>query len=94
MYLKLEISQISTKNAADTEGSSKRTILTKVEAIPVYTCGVYKSKENKKLRFLDARKTLNLIDKGEKPPFMTAWNVRELTSLMGFYKAFFAKNIE
>ena len=94
VYLKLEISQISTKNAADTEGSSKRTVLTKVEAIPVYTCGVYKSKENKELRFLDARKTLNLIGKGEKPPFMTAWNVRELTSLMEFYNVFFAKNME
>ena len=123
VYLKLEISQISRKNAADTEGvndfglgmsdvgkaaeirnpkseikntegSSKQTILTKVEAIPVYTCGVYKSEKNKELRFLDARKTLNLIEKGEKPPFMTAWNVRELTSLMEFYKAFFAKNIE
>ena len=94
VYLKLEISQILTKNAADTEGSSKRTILTKVEAIPVYTCGVYKSEKDKELRFLDARKTLNLIEKGEKPPFMTAWNVRELTSLMDFYKVFFAKNIE
>ncbi len=123
VYLKLEISQISRKNAADTEGvddvgfgmsdvgkaaeirnpqfeikntegSSKRTILTKVEAIPVYTCGVYTSEKNKELRFLDARKTLNLIAKGEKPPFMTAWNVKELTSLMTFYKAFFAKNIE
>ena len=94
VYLKLEISQISTKNAADTEGSSKRTILTKVEAIPVYTCGIYKSEKNKELRFLDARKALNLIEKGEKPAFMTAWNVRELRSLMDFYKAFFAKNIE
>lgn len=94
VYLKLEISQISTKNAADTEGSSRRTILTKVDAIPVYTCGVYKSKSDKTLRFLDAHKALNLIEKGEKLPFMTAWNVKELTGLMDFYRTFFAKNLQ
>ncbi len=107
VYLKLEISEISnfkshcearsnqnsnSQNAQNTEGVSKRTILTKVEAIPVYMCGIYRSRTDRELRFLDARKTVNLIERGETPPFMTAWNVRELTALMQFYDAFFQKN--
>lgn len=106
VYLKLEISKISNvkpqildaksgQNVENTEGSTKRekrTILTKVEAIPVYACGIYRSQTDRELRFLDARKTLDLIEKGEKPPFMTAWNVAELKGLMMFYNSFFAKN--
>jgi Bacterial capsule synthesis protein PGA_cap len=103
VYLKLEISIISDakfqisdaqsgQNAVYTEGSSQRTILTKVEAIPVYVCGNYRSRTDRDVRFLDARKTIDLIEKGETPHFMTAWNVRELRSLMQFYNSFFAKN--
>jgi hypothetical protein len=91
VYLKLEISQISTKNAVYTEGSPRRTILTKVEAVPVYTCGDYRSRTGRDLRFLDARKTMDLIERGKTPSFMTAWNVSELKGLMQFYHSFFAK---
>jgi hypothetical protein len=108
VYLKLEISQISdfkfqiskdnaisksdVQNPKYTAGASRRTILTKVEAIPVYVCGDYRSRTDRDVRFLDAQKTLNLIEKGETPSFMTAWNVRELRGLMQFYNSFFAKN--
>ncbi|MEY4525735.1 MAG: hypothetical protein RIR57_1105, partial [Bacteroidota bacterium] len=76
VYLKLEISQMSdvksqianTENVKNivarheaTEGASKRTILTKVTAIPVYACGIYRSRTDRELRFLDARKTMDLI---------------------------------
>ena len=91
VYLKLEISQISTENAVYTEGSSRRTILTKVDAVPVYACGNYRSPTDRELRFLDARKTMDLIECGETPSFMTAWSVQELKGLMRFYYSFFAK---
>ncbi len=105
VYLKLEISQISnfkfqisdlknSQNAENTEGPSKRTILTKVVAVPVYMCGIYRSRTDRELRFLDARKTIDLIEKGQTPPFMTPWNVLEIKGLMAFYNDFFAKNIE
>ncbi len=93
VYLKLEISQISTKNAQNTEGGVQ-TVLTNVEAVPVYVCGNYRSRKDRELRLLDAKKTLELIEKGATPPFMTAWNVRELKGLMTFYKSFFQKNRE
>ncbi len=96
VYLKLEITQISDaqnrQNTLNTEGSLKQTILTKVEAIPVYMCGNYRSRTDRELRFLDAKKTLALIEKGKIPTFMTAWNVKELQGLMQFYTSFFAKN--
>jgi hypothetical protein len=72
-----------------TEGSSLRTILTKVEAVPVYVCGNYRSRKDRELRFLDARKALDLVENGQIPAFMTDWNVRELRGLMQFYESFF-----
>ena len=80
-------------NPTHTEGPLKRTILTKVEAVPVYMCGIYRSRTDRELRFLDARKTMDLIERGETPSFMTAWNVRELNELMDFYDLFFTKNL-
>jgi Bacterial capsule synthesis protein PGA_cap len=77
----------------NTEEGGRRAILTKVEAIPVYVCGNYRSRNDRDLRFLDARKTLELIEANKTPPFMTAWNVRELRELMQFYNNFFAKNL-
>jgi Bacterial capsule synthesis protein PGA_cap len=105
VYLKLEITQIpdtrfqildakSRQDTLNTEGSLKQTILTKVEAIPVYMCGNYLSQTDRDLRFLDAKKTLGLIENGEIPSFMTAWNVIELRGLMSFYNSFFAKNLK
>ncbi len=105
VYLKLEISQISNfkfqisdvkshQNPLNTEGSFKRTVLTKVEAVPVYVCGNYRSRTDRDLRFLDAKRAMDLIEKGETPSFMTAWNVRELRGLMLFYNSFFAKNLK
>jgi hypothetical protein len=106
VYLKLEISQFDVgfgmsdignlpksdiPNPKYTEGVEKLTILTKVEAVPVYVCGNYRSRTDRDLRFLDARKTLELIETGKTPSFMTAWNVRELRGLMQFYTDFFAK---
>ena len=84
------------KKSQNTEGvikNEKRTILTKVEAVPVYMCGIYRSRTDRELRFLDARKTMDLIERGETPPFMTARNVLEIKELMQFYNSFFAKNI-
>lgn len=80
-------------NPTYTEGVSKRVILTKVEAVPVYTCGIYRSRTDRELRFLDARKTMDLIEHGETPPFMTAWNVLEIKELMRFYDSFFNKSL-
>jgi hypothetical protein len=108
IYLKLEIKQFDvgfelsdvgnlpksdSRNPKYTEGVEKRTILTKVEAVPVYVCGNYRSKNDRDLRFLDAQKTLKLMEADKIPSFMTAWNVRELCGLMQFYNDFFAKNI-
>jgi hypothetical protein len=108
VYLKLEIKQFDfgfgksdvgtnpkseTRNPKYTEGVEKQTVLTNVEAVPVYVCGNYRSKDDRDLRFLDARKTLELIEAGKTPSFMAAWNVRELRGLMQFYHDFFAKNI-
>ena len=81
------------RNPKYTEGVEKRTILTKVEAVPVYVCGNYRSKDDRDLRFLDARKTFALIEASKTPSFMTTWNVHELRGLMQFYDDFFLKNI-
>ena len=91
VYLKLKIS----KNTAhpDSLGTEGAVFLTKVEAVPVYACGVYHNKNKRDLRLLDAKKWLLKIEKEGKPDFMTDWNVRELKSLMAFYNRFFEKNI-
>jgi hypothetical protein len=83
VYLKLKI-------AKNTEGV---VFLSNIEAIPVYACGVYRNKNERDLRLLDARKWLLKIEKEGKPDFMTDWNVTELKSLMSFYRDYFEKNI-
>jgi Bacterial capsule synthesis protein PGA_cap len=91
VYLKLKIGQcVIAKNEANEEGI-KTTFLQEVIPVPVYACGVYKNKNNRDLRLLDAYKTLNLIKNGEKPDFMTDENVEELKYLMAFYETHFAK---
>ncbi len=89
VYLKLTISK-----GIDFSKNTIKTILTEVKPTPVYTCGVYKNKKNRDLRFLDAEKTEQKLRIAEKPSFMTDWNVRELKGLMVFYRDFFAKNLE
>jgi hypothetical protein len=91
VYLKLKI-------AKNTDGTSRENreggvFLSDVEATPVYACGVYRNKNDRDLRLLDARKWLTKIEKEGKPDFMTDWNVKELKSLMAFYDSFFGKNL-
>ena len=86
VYLKLKISQY-------TEGGQKQTVLSNVEAVPVYSCGVYYNKNKRDLRLLNAKKWLDKIKKEGKPDFMTDWNVKELRALMAFYDGYFGKNL-
>ncbi len=83
VYLKLKISK-------NTEGG---VFLSNVEAVPVYACGVYRNKNNRDLRLLDAKKWLTKIENEGQLDFMTDWNVRELKSLMRFYNNYFGKNL-
>ncbi|MDZ7879525.1 MAG: CapA family protein [Saprospiraceae bacterium] len=89
IYLKMDVGLVN----SDAVKGKKQVILTKVEAVPVYVCGHYRSRTDRDLRFLDARKTLELIESGKTPLFMTDWNVRELRGLMQFYNDFFVKNL-
>lgn len=95
VYLKLTLSKMASKteNTEGVSSDSHYVILTDVKAIPVYACGNYFSREKRDLRLLNAYKTVDLIEKKDIPSYMTAWNVRELTGLMAFYKSFFQKNI-
>jgi hypothetical protein len=93
VYLKLKIGQKIIASNKATGESIKATFLQEVIPVPVYACGVYKNKDTRNLRLLDAQKTFALIEKGEKPDFMTAENVEELRYLMNFYNAHFAKNL-
>ena len=96
VYLKLKIGQNIVERNPDligTEGGIKTTFLQDVTPVPVYACGVYKNKNERDLRLLDAEKTLHKIQHGEKPNFMTTENVEELKALMDFYNAHFAKNL-
>jgi poly-gamma-glutamate synthesis protein (capsule biosynthesis protein) len=88
VYLKMDISKMPIP-----ETDMTQTVLTYVEAVPVYACGVYRSARDRELRLLDARKWLSKIEAGERPAFMTDWHVQELTALMTFYERYFAKNI-
>ena len=88
VYLKLTISK-----GIDFNNNTIKTILTDVKPTPVYACGVYKNKESRDLRFLNAEKTEQKLRIAEKPAFMTDWNVRELKGLMVFYRDYFAKNL-
>jgi poly-gamma-glutamate synthesis protein (capsule biosynthesis protein) len=88
VYLKLTISK-----GVDFKKNAIKTILTDVKPTPVYTCGIYKNKRIRTLRFLNAEKIENTIKQGKKPSFMTKENIRELKELMVFYRDFFAKNL-
>ena len=83
VYLKLTISK-------NTEGGA---FLSKVEAVPVYACGIYNNKNQRDLRLLDAKKWFSKIEKEGKPNFMSDWNVKELKALMTFYDNYFGKNL-
>ena len=93
VYLKIVLSKVESAFARDenTEGG-REVVLSNVEAVPVYACGVYRSKNDRDLRLLDAKKWLLKIQNGNVPHFMTAWNGQELTRLMAFYADYFAKN--
>ena len=86
VYLKIKV-----KKTENTEGDKVE--IAEITPVPVYACGVYFNENHRELRLLDAEKTLKLIEKGEKPSFMTDWNVQELTGLMAFYRNYFAKNL-
>jgi poly-gamma-glutamate synthesis protein (capsule biosynthesis protein) len=75
VYLKLKIQK-------GLQNQVEKTILAEVEAIPVYVCGEYQSKNQKKLRLFDA---LNLEHSNileQLPDF----NQKEFAHLMAFYK--------
>ena len=94
VYLKIVLSKVQSALANDenTEGGNE-VVLSNIEVVPVYACGVYRTKNDRDLRLLDAKKWLSKIQNGDVPHFMTAWNVTELTRLMAFYENYFAKNL-
>ena len=67
--------------------------MTDVKPVPVYACGVYKNKNNRELRFLDAEKTIEMLNNGTQPSFMTAKNIEEIKALMAFYNSHFSINL-
>ena len=93
VYLKLKIRQNIVHEDSYGERGVKTTFLQEVIPVPVYACGIYKNKNTRDLRLLDAEKTFRLIEKGEIPNFMTSENVEELKFLRSFYKEHFAKNL-
>ena len=88
VYLKLKISK-----GIDFKDKKIKTILTDVKPVPVYACGVYKNKNNRELRFLDAEKTIEMLNNGTQPSFMTAKNIEEIKALMAFYNSHFSINL-
>ena len=82
VYLKMKISK------GIFEGKEK-TILTKVEAKPVYVCGVYHSKKKRELKLLDAKKLMQNID---NQVVVNDFNKAEFEYLMRFYNENFAVN--
>ena len=87
VYLKLKISK-----GIDFKDKKIKTILTDVKPVPVYTCGVYKNKKERDLRFLNAEKTMEMLHNNTQPSFMTAKNIEELKALMAFYNNHFLIN--
>jgi hypothetical protein len=84
VYLKLTIEK------SDATGE---TLLTHVDAVPVYACGMYRSHNNRDLRLLDLRKWYKLMEVG-KAAFLPERNRVELRSLMGFYNDYFEQNLK
>ena len=82
VYLKMKISK------GIFEGKEK-TILTKVEAKPIYVCGVYHSRKKRELKFLDAKKLMQNI---ENQVVVNDFNKAEFEYLMKFYNENFAAN--
>jgi poly-gamma-glutamate synthesis protein (capsule biosynthesis protein) len=89
VYLKMTVTKVP--EGSVTEGG--KTVLTKVEAVPVYANGVYKNKNTRDLRLIPALKYADTSDKNI-PSFMTDWNIRELRGCLQFYFDYFARNLE
>ena len=64
------------------EGGVEKIVISGVEAIPVYVCGVYKGARDRSLRLLDARRLVKKIGEGDCPSFMSKERVKELEGLM------------
>ena len=84
VYLKLTIEK---------SDSTGETLLTEVKAVPVYTCGIYHSHDERDLRLLDMKKWYGLIEAG-KAALLPDRNKEELRELMDFYAEYFEKNLE
>jgi Bacterial capsule synthesis protein PGA_cap len=107
IYLKMTISKFEVKSILNPQPSIPNTEggkivlqnpqfitqLTNVEVKPVYTCGVYRSRNDRELRFLDAKKLWKQLDTGEKPPFFKDFNVQEAQALKAFWDNFLAINL-
>lgn len=64
----------------------------KVVPTPVYACGKYEAADKRDLRFYDAKRLIEKVEKGEKTQ-LTSDNIAELQYLWQFYNRHFAKNI-
>jgi poly-gamma-glutamate capsule biosynthesis protein CapA/YwtB (metallophosphatase superfamily) len=82
VYLKMTISKGIFKG-------KEKTILSRVEAKPVYVCGVYQNRKKRELRLLDAEKLVQNIDNQYDMP---DFNKAEFSYLMDFYNNFFNNN--
>ena len=77
-------------NIAKTE---EGTVISDIEFNPIYTCGIYDSKSQKDLRFLDAKKLWNRIDKGEHIKF-PKFNLNEALYLRKVYEKVFGDKVQ
>jgi hypothetical protein len=74
VWLRIEIAKTS-------EGAVIKDIIVN----PLYTCGIYKSKDERELRFFDAKKLWKRIDNGEKN-ILPLFNIKEATYLKTIYE--------
>ena len=85
-YLKLHIAK------GINENNETKTFLEKVEFIPVYVCGIYRDKNKRDLRLLDAEKLNQQIKNNTAPSFLTLHHLKEFEALKFFYENFISTN--
>ncbi len=82
VMLKLTIEKGTMNNRPHTQ-------VTGVEVLPVYNWGSKKESQYKQLRFLDLKKTVARVQRGQQPDFMTDLCIRELMELNRYCDTYF-----
>ncbi|MBC7923108.1 MAG: CapA family protein [Ferruginibacter sp.] len=72
-------------------GDHSHTQVTGVDVLPVYNWGSKDAKREKQLRFLDLRKTVAQVQRGQRPAFMTDLCEREVMELNRYWQQGFGK---